>query len=188
MSKSNLETMMEYSVDESNWTVYLHTTDDISTEETEKFIKAMDYLRTRADEVFINMNCTGGDIHNGLAIYDYIRNYNRSTTILVCGAAMSMGAVILQAAENRVLLPHAKIMVHPAAVELPYDGISNSAKWVRDSLKDNEELINILYARMKQKRPRYQKKNLLTKLKEGDWLMSPKQAVQLGLADEVLYG
>lgn len=184
-SKTSLETMMDYGVDENNWTVYLHTTEEIGTEETERFIKSMDYLKTRATEVVINMNCTGGDIHNGLAIYDYIRNYNLPTTILVCGSAMSMGAIILQAADERILLPHAKIMVHPAAVELPYDGISNNAKWVKDSLKDNEELIKILYGRMKEKRPRYQLKNLKNKLKEGDWLMSAKQAVQLGLADSI---
>jgi ATP-dependent protease ClpP protease subunit len=60
----------------------------------------------------IIMNNIGGDIYHGMAIYDAIANCKNHVTIRVYGHAMSMGSIILQAADQRIMTRHSRIMIH----------------------------------------------------------------------------
>lgn len=62
--------------------------------------------------ISIIMNNVGGDEYHGMAIYDAIYNCKNHITIRVHGHAMSMGSIILQAADTRVMTPNSKIMIH----------------------------------------------------------------------------
>lgn len=58
------------------------------------------------------MNNIGGDVYHGMAIYDAISNCKNHVTIRVYGHAMSMGSLILQAADQRTMTRHSRIMIH----------------------------------------------------------------------------
>jgi len=60
----------------------------------------------------IMMNNVGGDIFHGMAIYDSIKNCKNHITIRVHGHAMSMGSIILQSADHRLMTQNSKIMIH----------------------------------------------------------------------------
>jgi len=73
-------------------------------------------LDSQSSEQPINLfiNCPGGEVYAGLAIYDTMQ-YIRAPVHTNCvGIAMSMGSVILMAGEkgHRVALPHSRIMIH----------------------------------------------------------------------------
>jgi ATP-dependent protease ClpP protease subunit len=60
----------------------------------------------------IFMNNVGGEVVHGMAIFDVIENCNNHVTIKVMGHAMSMGSIILQAADRRVMTRNSRIMIH----------------------------------------------------------------------------
>lgn len=62
----------------------------------------------------IYINCRGGDVANGWAIYDKLRATGKEITTIVEGQASSMASVILLAApkENRKAQPHATVLIH----------------------------------------------------------------------------
>ncbi|MCC6317881.1 MAG: ATP-dependent Clp protease proteolytic subunit [Gemmatimonadaceae bacterium] len=64
----------------------------------------------------INMyiNCPGGSVSAGLAIYDTMQFLKSPVSTMCMGMAASMGAFLLAAgsAGKRMVLPHARIMIH----------------------------------------------------------------------------
>jgi ATP-dependent Clp protease protease subunit len=65
-------------------------------------------------EVSIYINCPGGVVTSGLAIYDTMQFIRPAVSTLCTGQAASMGSLLLAAgAKNlRFALPNARIMVH----------------------------------------------------------------------------
>lgn len=63
-------------------------------------------------EVEIRIFTNGGDVRAGLDIYDALRRYKGKKTGIVYAYARSMGAIILQACDDRVCLPHARVLIH----------------------------------------------------------------------------
>ena len=62
--------------------------------------------------IHIMMNNVGGEVTHGMAIYDAIEGCKNHVTIKVYGHAMSMGSIILQAADRRVMTKNSRIMIH----------------------------------------------------------------------------
>ena len=111
---------------------------------TEYFIKGMHLLESRKSEaeIKIPMNNPGGDWYHGMAIYDAIRNSKCHCTIKVYGHAMSMGSIILQAADHRIMMPNSRFMIHYG-----YNGISGHTKifekWADEGKRINYMMENI---------------------------------------------
>jgi len=102
-------------------TIYIGSTSIEEGEESgvdylmaEKAIKALHILDSSAAEqpITIILNNPGGDVVHGLAIYDAIRHCRNHVTIKVYGHAMSMGAIILQAADERLMSENSVMMLH----------------------------------------------------------------------------
>ena len=62
--------------------------------------------------ILIHMKTCGGDWNEGMAVYDAIKNCPAYITILNYTHARSMSSMILQAADNRVMMPHSEFMFH----------------------------------------------------------------------------
>jgi ATP-dependent protease ClpP protease subunit len=109
----------------------------------EYFIKGMHILETTNDkEISIVMNNPGGDWYHGMAIFDSIKCSPCPTIVKVYGHAMSMGSVILQAADYRIMMPNARFMIHYG-----YDGRYGHSKiferWSDEGKKVNHQMENI---------------------------------------------
>ena len=96
----------------------------------ERMSKALHILDTYDAEarkgekpIQIIMNNPGGDVIHGMGISDTISNCKNHVTIKVVGHAMSMGSIILQAADKRVMTKNSQIMIHYG-----YDGFSAHTK------------------------------------------------------------
>jgi len=65
-------------------------------------------------DISLYINCPGGQVYAGLAIYDTMQYIKPAVSTLCLGMAMSMGAILLAAGQKgkRFALPNAKIMIH----------------------------------------------------------------------------
>lgn len=77
------------------------------------------YLQQKDPErtVSLYINCPGGSVHAGLAIYDTMQAISNPITTWAVGMTASFGTVLLAAGTSgqRYALPHATIHMHPAA-------------------------------------------------------------------------
>lgn len=147
-----------------------------------KNILTLDSIGT--GDINIILNCNGGNTILGMAIYDAIKACKSFVRITVYGKAYSMGSVILQAADERVMAPHAIMMIHDG--ERTYEGHKNMVK--NEVKLDNhvDDIQESIYLEaIKKKKPRYTKEQL-QKLLTHDTFITAKEAVEMGLADKVL--
>jgi len=107
----------------------------------ESVIKALHILDNQDDHsrkgnrpINIIMNNIGGDEYHGMAIFDAIQNCKNHITIRVHGHAMSMGSIILQAADERVMTRNSRIMIHYGTFGI-YDHSKISYKWTDEGKK-----------------------------------------------------
>lgn len=118
--RENIDRWFEHNLDVDNRTLYMGSVDSIDGNEsgvdsfmTEYFVKGMHVLEAKNhNNVTIIMNNPGGDWYHGMAIYDAIKMAHSHCTIKVYGHAMSMGSIILQAADARVMMPNSRLMIH----------------------------------------------------------------------------
>ena len=77
------------------------------------FIKNLHVLESNgSDPVLVHMHTVGGEWNDGIAIFNAIEFSPCPVMILVYGHAVSMGSIILQAADKRILMPDIDFMIH----------------------------------------------------------------------------
>ena len=132
-------------------------------------------------DIFMYINSPGGIVTSGLAIYDTMQ-YIRPDVATVCiGQAASMGSLLLTAgaAGKRYSLPHSRIMTHQ-----PSGGFQGQATDIEIHAKE----ILSLRGRLNKIYEHHSGKNLkqIEKIMERDTFMSPDEAKEMGLIDEVV--
>jgi ATP-dependent Clp protease protease subunit len=133
-------------------------------------------------EISIYINSPGGSITAGLAIYDTMR-FIRPDIVTICmGQAASMAALLLAAGTKgkRFSLPHSRIVIHQPSVE----GIAGQATDVKifaEELLRTRNLLSKILADLTGQS--FEKTDLDV---ERDFILSPVQAVDYGLIDNVL--
>src|SRR5712691_1563900 len=65
-------------------------------------------------DISLYINCPGGSVYAGLAIYDTMQFVKPAITTICVGIAMSLGALLLAAGAKgkRTALPNAKMLIH----------------------------------------------------------------------------
>jgi ATP-dependent Clp protease protease subunit len=65
-------------------------------------------------DISVYINCPGGSVYAGLAIYDTMQFVKPEIRTIAVGTAMSLGALLLAAGAKgkRMALPNAKILIH----------------------------------------------------------------------------
>jgi ATP-dependent Clp protease protease subunit len=152
----------------------------------EKMIKNLHILDKRATDqpVTIKMNSCGGDVYHGLAIYDAIKSCQNDVRIITYGYVMSMGSVILQAADERIMSPNSRMMIHYGQAGM--GGHLLDIYKHTEELKELDSIVNNIYlSRIKEKKPRFAMKQLEDKMK-FDWYLGSQEAILMGLCDRVL--
>ena len=89
--------------------------DDINIDSANMLIAQLLYLDSDSDRpINLYINCPGGSVHAGLAIYDTMQQLKSPVHTTCMGMAMSFGAVLLTAGAkgHRSSLPHSRIMIH----------------------------------------------------------------------------
>ena len=131
--------------------------------------------------VHVYINSPGGVVTAGLAIYDTMQYIRSPVTTLCIGQAASMGSLLLAAGApgERRALPNSRVMIHQ-----PSGGASGQASDIaihaKEILKMRERLNSIYAKHTKQEIQRIEQSM------ERDMFMSPEEAKEFGLIDEVI--
>jgi ATP-dependent Clp protease protease subunit len=132
-------------------------------------------------DIHLYINSPGGSVTAGMAIYDTMQQI-RSDVVTICfGLAASMGAFLLAAgaAEKRMSLPSARIMIHQ-----PLGGAQGQAVDIEIQAKEilyHKRRLNELLA--------YHTGKALERIEadtERDFFMSAAEAQEYGLIDRVI--
>jgi len=132
-------------------------------------------------DICLYINCPGGSVTAGFAIYDTMRFIKPDVSTICIGMAASMGAFLLAAGEKgkRLALPNAEIMIHQ-----PLGGIRGQAEDIRihadHIVKTRERLNRILSANTGQELSKIEKDT------DRDNFLSAEEAVEYGLLDRVI--
>lgn len=132
-------------------------------------------------EIHFYINSPGGLVTAGLAIYDTMQ-YIKPDIVTIClGQAASMAAILLSAGTKgkRFALPHSRIMIHQ-----PLGGAQGQATDIeiqaKEILRMRDLLNKILAEHTGQPLHRVQKDT------DRDFYMSPQEAKEYGIIDEIL--
>jgi len=206
--KSELEQLISdihtYGINYHSRELYLHGAapmDDVGTEPgvefrmASGFVKNMHVLDSQRDtNILVHSHTIGGEWNDGMAIFNSIRFARSTVTMLIHTVASSMSGVVLQAADNRVLMPDTDFMIHHGSIS--FDANSIAAKQMIDV---NERLCKRMlqiFARRAIIGPYFKER----KWKEGqisrfldrkirdksDWYLPPDEAIYYGFADGIL--
>tara|TARA_R110000824_G_scaffold621_4_gene3872 strand:- start:569 stop:1570 length:1002 start_codon:yes stop_codon:yes gene_type:complete len=126
----------------------------------------------------IHINCVGGDVFDGMAIYNIIKKRTATTTVYIEGIAASMGSVIALAADNVIMAENSLFMIHNA-----WGGAMGEAKEMKKTAKLLDKIsgeIADIYVK-KTKLPYDKVKDMMD---EETWL-NADEALELGFIDSV---
>lgn len=131
----------------------------------------------------IVFNSPGGAVHDGLALFDFLRHLRTSghhLTTLALGRAASMGAVLLQAGDRRVVGANAFVMLHEVS-----NGSSGKVSELEESIELSKRLQKRLLAILAE-RSTLTVAQIQRKWTRRDWWLDADDAVSMGFADEAL--
>jgi ATP-dependent Clp protease protease subunit len=134
-------------------------------------------------DIYMYINSPGGSVYAGLAIYDTMQHLRAPVSTFCVGMCASMGAVLLAAGENgkRRALPNSRIMIHQ-----PSGGSQGTAADIEIAAKEvlyTREKLNTILAQHTG-----QTVEQIAEDVDRDRFMSPQEAQEYGLVDQVLEG
>lgn len=132
-------------------------------------------------DIAFYINSPGGIVTSGLAIYDTMQYIRPSVSTVCIGQAASMGSLLLAAGAKgkRFALPNSRIMVHQ-----PSGGAQGQATDIEIQARE----ILALKARLNEIYVRHtgQSLDVIEGALERDRFMTPEEAVDFGIIDEVV--
>lgn len=170
---------LPYHLHEQTRTIIL--SDDINDETGRLFLNAMHLLESSSDEpIHITLNSGGGCFYNGMAIFDAIKTSKCHVTIKVVGHAMSMGAVILQAADHRMATANSVIMLHDGDVTMAESIKPEDLSIYTKHDAEMRDRMHKIFADATGRSKSYFAKKLL-----HDWYLTAERAKKEKLIDEI---
>ena len=132
-------------------------------------------------EISFYINSPGGLVTAGLGIYDTMQYIKPEVSTLCIGQASSMGSFLLAAGEKgkRFSLPNSRIMIHQPSAG--YQGQATDIEIHAKEIMSLKDRLNKIYSKHTKKSESEIKKAL-----ERDKFMSPLEAKDFGLIDEVV--
>ena len=103
---------------------------DVSSYTLSKLIQESD-----ADQIIVRINSYGGEVAEGLAIYNALRNHPATVKTICDGFACSAASVVFMAGKERMMNEASLLMIHNA-----WSSASGNAKELRKAAEDLEKI------------------------------------------------
>ncbi len=132
-------------------------------------------------DIAFYINSPGGYVTSGLSIYDTMQYVKPDISTVCLGQAASMGSLLLCAGApgKRHCLPNSRLMMHQ-----PSGGFQGQATDIEIHAREIislRERLNDLYAKHTGQKPK-----VIEDAVERDKFLSPEDAVEFGLIDEIV--
>jgi ATP-dependent Clp protease protease subunit len=132
-------------------------------------------------DISIYINCPGGSIYSGLAIYDTMQFIKPDIQTICVGIAMSMGSLLLTggAKGKRFSLPNSRILIHQPSAG--FEGQASDIQIHAQEILNVRERIDEIYAEHTGQPLEQVHRDM-----ERDRFFNPEQALEYGLIDRVI--
>jgi len=132
-------------------------------------------------DISIYVNCPGGSIYSGLAVYDTIQFIKPEVATICVGVAMSMGSLLLTAGAKgkRFALPNSRILIHQPSAG--FEGQSTDIEIHAREILNVRGRIDEIYAHHTGQTVEQVHSDM-----ERDRFFTAQQAVEYGLIDRVI--
>jgi ATP-dependent Clp protease protease subunit len=132
-------------------------------------------------DISLYVNCPGGVVYAGLAIYDTMQHIAPDVQTICCGIAMSMGALILAAGApgKRHTLPNGRMLIHQPTGG--YQGQSSDIEIHAREILKTRHRVDEIYAKHTGQPIEQVHRDM-----ERDRFFKPEEAVEYGLIDKVI--
>jgi ATP-dependent Clp endopeptidase proteolytic subunit ClpP len=130
----------------------------------------------------ITLMSPGGSVVTGRAIYDHLRELSargHHITVKCRGMAASMGGILLQAGDKRLVGPESMVLIHEVSA-----GTYGKVGYMEDDV----EYFKLLWVKLSEilaKRSTMSAEEIRKKAHKFDWWLTAEEAVELGFADEI---
>ena len=126
----------------------------------------------------LHINCVGGDVFDGMAIFNIIKKRTAKTTVYIEGIAASMGSVIALAADSVVMAENSLFMIHNA-----WGGAMGEAKEMKKTAKLLDKISGEI-ANIYVKKTNLPYDKVKEMMDEETWL-NAEEALELGFIDSI---
>lgn len=158
--------------------------ESVDTTLAKKVINQLILLEQEAPEapITVFLNCPGGEVFSGFAIYDMLRFIQCPVTTVVAGFAASMGSILSLAANKgrRFAFPTAKIMIHQPLL-MGYHGRATECEIQAKEILKTRDLLIEIYSGATGK----DYETLKQAIDRDNWFTS-KEALEFGLLDGII--
>jgi ATP-dependent Clp endopeptidase proteolytic subunit ClpP len=128
--------------------------------------------------VNLRINCIGGDVFDGMAMYNIIKKREAKTTAYIEGIAASMGSVIALAADEVIMAENSLFMIHNA-----WGGAMGEAEDMRKTASVLEKISGEI-ANIYKRKTRLSLDRITDMMDEETWL-NAEEAYELGFVDSI---
>lgn len=130
------------------------------------------------DDIVIKLNSPGGDVFEGIEIYNYLKGHSSNITVEVTGLAASAATFVVAGADNVIMNVGTSLMIHEAST------------FAFGNKKDVQKTLNALETIDDSILSIYENKTGQSKEQLSEWLDEEKwfaadEAVKYGFADSV---
>ena len=149
-------------------------------------LRAIDFIRSVKDSpaknVDIHINSPGGDMFDGIAIHNALKQSGKTINTFVDGIAASSASVVFMAGAERVMPTGAMVMIHNAWTI----AIGNQADMLKiaDRLERADDQLASIYASTDKKTD----KKRIRKMMEDTTYMDASEAMEAGLCTGTMEG
>jgi ATP-dependent Clp endopeptidase proteolytic subunit ClpP len=142
---------------------------------------ADEFKQLEAEKVNLYINSPGGDVFEGIAIYNIIQRSQVNVTAYIDGLAASAASFVALAADDVLIAEHAQMMIHnPWAGAI---GESKDLQKTKDLLDELKQQMIAIYSK-KTGLPEAQ----VAQMMDDETWMNAEKAVELGFADSKYNG
>jgi ATP-dependent protease ClpP protease subunit len=93
---------------------------EVNASSAQRLMQTLDTcVQQGVSEVLLLISSTGGDVHQGVSLYNYIRALPLTVTTHNFGSVDSIAVVIFAAGQRRLSVPQARFLLHGVATGLP---------------------------------------------------------------------
>ncbi len=129
-------------------------------------------------EITLSIHSPGGDVLDGVAIYNALASHPATITARVDGFAGSMASVILMAADHIEMPENAFLMIHN-----PWSGVIGDAQEMRDTAETLEKIQGQILTAYEKRTG--QSREEIQGLMDHTTYLSAAEALEMGFADEI---
>lgn len=143
-------------------------------------VEALNSLPDEVDDIYVHINSYGGEVAEGIAIYNALKSNEAKVTTICEGFACSIASVIFMAGDVRMMREASLLMLHNASMSA--HGDSQTMRKAAEDLETITELSKTAYLSHATEALTREK---LTEVMDAETWVSPETALEWGLATEV---